>query len=205
MIPLLRALKARSGPHSSMKLCISRSPSSSASDSRLSRKIRKSGVWSTRMRRSRMTRSSGRRRGSPVRSVSCGLSLINVPLPVTTASTRCRIPWTTVREASEVIHCDSPCRVAILPSTVMASFRMPKGFPLGLVFDECFVQLPGFGFEDSGSRFRSRLSGAEPFRVRSLRDWDPSIALTARLTPALISASAQGPVRPWWDQGSRDV
>ena len=29
------------------------------------------------------------------------------------------------------------------------------------------------------------------------------MAATTRVTPALISASAQGPVLPWWLQGSR--
>ncbi|MNP61140.1 hypothetical protein D3C76_1562940 [compost metagenome] len=30
-----------------------------------------------------------------------------------------------------------------------------------------------------------------------------TMAATTRVTPALISASAQGGVRPWWEQGSR--
>jgi hypothetical protein len=30
----------------------------------------------------------------------------------------------------------------------------------------------------------------------------PAIATTTRLTPAAITASVQGGVRPWWQQGS---
>ena len=54
------------------------------------------------------------------RAVSRGSSARAVPMPTRMASMRPRSSWTRRRDASLLIHFESPVRVAILPSSVMA-------------------------------------------------------------------------------------
>lgn len=62
--------------------------------------------------------------------VSLGLSLRRVWPPTMTASDRARVSKTFALAAGEVTHALCPEEVAILPSRVMAYFRMPRGLPL---------------------------------------------------------------------------
>ena len=93
-----------------------------------------------RRRESRITRSSGRRRGRPVRSVSSGSSAMIVPTPTMMASLAWRIWCTCARAASLVIQpplAASEPRLArrhrlrgggaILPSSVIAVFSVTNG------------------------------------------------------------------------------
>ena len=61
-------------------------------------------------------------RGPGGRAVSSGSSAITVPRPTMIASIRPRSSWTRRRDSSPLIHRESPVRVAIFPSSVMAHF-----------------------------------------------------------------------------------
>src|SRR5205085_102815 len=69
-------------------------------------------------------------RGPGGRAVNSGSSATSVPRPTTTASTRPRSSCTFARDSSELIHFESPVRVAILPSSVMAHLRWTHGRPV---------------------------------------------------------------------------
>ena len=53
-------------------------------------------------------------------TVNCGLSATAVPAPTIIPIFIPRRRWTYFRDASELIHCESPLLVAILPSSVWA-------------------------------------------------------------------------------------
>lgn len=62
--------------------------------------------------------------------VSLGLSLLTVWPPTITASDLARVSKTLALDAGDVTQALWPDEVAILPSSVIAYFRMPKGFPV---------------------------------------------------------------------------
>ncbi len=77
------------------------------------------------------------------RAVSWGSSARAVPIPTTTASTDARQVWASRRLSSPLIHCESPARVATLPSRVIADLNSTHGRPTraclrnGLVEQAC--------------------------------------------------------------------
>ena len=64
------------------------------------------------------------------RAVSCGSSASAVPMPTATASDSARQRWARARLASPEIHCESPVRVATLPSSVIADLKTTSGRPV---------------------------------------------------------------------------
>ena len=149
-------------------------------------------------------RSSGRLRSRPVRSVSRQSSASTVPMPVRMASESWRSCCTCARARSLVIQ----------PRVVFGrgdlAVQRERGFqrhqrPSGAHgMQEGFVQ---------AWRLRRRNSEATSTSMpasRKLRKPSPatsglgsSMGATTRATPACISASAQGGVRPWCEHGSR--
>ena len=103
-----------------------------------------------RPRLSRMTRNKERRRGSPVRSVSCGLSARMVPLPVIRASHWCRSVWPHARDSSDVIHRDSPTASGDFRIESHGDFQDAEGAVFCLVDDEGFIEMARFVSENAG-------------------------------------------------------
>ena len=107
------------------------------------------------------------------------------------------------RAAPPVIHWLSPAWVAIRPSSVDASFSVTSGRP-GVI-----------RLAEAGDGLARPRSASRPSSTRSPAVAQPGDALrhrragrdrrsptTTRATPAAISASVQGGVRPQWQQGS---
>ena len=153
--------------------------------------------------RSGGTKSSpGAPSGCSRRTVSCGSSASTVPAPVRIAPLRARQRCTSWREASPLIHLESPEAIAVRPSRLIASLTRSHGRPRST--------------RDRKPRFNSRACASSrpvPTSIpaaRSLSKPAPStcgngsrIAPTTRATPAAISASAQGPVLPVCAHGSK--
>ena len=140
---------------------------------------------------------------SSSRTVSDGSSASTVPAPVTIAPARARQCCTSRREASPLIHLDSPLASALRPSRLVASLIRSHGRPRSM--------------RERKPRLSARACASiKPDSTvmpaaRSLSKPAPStcgngsrIAATTRATPAAISASAHGPVRPVWAHGSSD-
>ena len=149
------------------------------------------------------TRSGGTNAmSSSKRTVSCGSSASTVPAPVSNAPARARQCITSRRDASPLIHFESPLASAVRPSRLQASFTRTHGRLRST--------------RDRNPRFNCRADAAiRPCSTtipaaRSASKPAPStcgngsrIAATTRPTPAAIKASTQGPVLPVCAQGSR--
>ncbi len=135
------------------------------------------------------------------RTVSNGSSASTVPLPVTTAEARARSRWTSARARSPVIHLLVPSASAVRPSRLAPSFKVTHGRRVSMrrrkprlisaaspASRPCPVAMPA----------SSRRASPEP----STRGLGSRIATITRRTPAAISASVHGGVRPWCEQGS---
>ncbi len=106
------------------------------------------------------------------------------------------------RASAEVIHCDVPSAAAILPSRLVPSLATTYGRPVRRwnrygVRTRVAAAAPG-PTSTSTPAARSRRIPAPATRTSG-----SSIATTTRRTPASMSASAHGPVRPTCAQGSR--
>jgi hypothetical protein len=138
---------------------------------------------------------------STSRTVSRGLSSLTVPMPVSTAQERARQACASRRASGPVIHCETPLLSAVLPSRLAATFKRNQGRPR--VMRETKPMLSSLASASS-----SPLATAMPAAARrarpcpATRGFGSGIATTTRATPAAISASAQGGVRPKWLQGS---
>ena len=101
-----------------------------------------------------------------------GSSFNTVPMPTTTPSTRSLRRWTNRLEVSPEIHLDSPSLVAILPSSVAATFRMTKGS-----FSQYICKRPHSVCDIPSPELlpphRCRLSSDFPHPFPSPVDWGP--------------------------------
>ena len=151
----------------------------------------------------RITR-TGLRGASTPRTVSSGSSARTVPMPAITASQPPRSAWASRRASSEVIHCDSPPRVAMAPSSDSPAFNVTCARPR-------VMKRPHGASTRSASRCSappkpSRTS--TPAAARARAPWPATLgfgsrtANTTRRTPARRIASVHGAVRPTWLHGS---
>ncbi len=102
-----------------------------------------------------MARRSGRRRGSPVRSLMRGLSARTVPMPVRIASASWRRRWTASRDCWLVIQVTLPAFCAIWPSRVSAVFKVTSGRPVRIQHREVFVVAAGYLLANAQTYFDS--------------------------------------------------
>ena len=106
-----------------------------------------------------------------------------------------RYSWTRRREASFVIHCDAPVRVAILPSSVIAVLSATNG-----IFSGTHLRKASLSLRASSSRTPQTTSTPASSRILMPRPetsgFGSFIAMTQRFTPASATALAHGPVRP---------
>ena len=148
-----------------------------------------------------ITTLSGCRVVSTSRTVSRGLSSFTVPMPVSTAQDLARQAWASRRASAPVIHCETPLLRAVLPSMLAATLSRSQGRPR--VMRETKPILSSFASVASSPVaicMPAAASLAMPCPATS--GFGSAIAATTRATPASISASAQGGVRPKWLQGS---
>ena len=127
-----------------------------------------------------------------------------MPAPTRIASAWARIRCTSARARGPVIQRLSPVPVAMRPSSEAAIFSVTIGRPAVMR-----VRKPRLSATASAAR--QPTSTATP-AARSAATPAPftrgsgsSAATTTRATPAAISASVQGGVRPVWAQGSSVV
>ena len=112
------------------------------------------------------------------------------------ASWVARSQWPRARAASPVSHWLWPLRVAMRPSSEVASLSVTSGRPRPLLEEEAGVQRLGLGAQQAELDLDARLAQlGDALAVDPLvRDrWSPT---TTRRTPAWISAIVQGGVRP---------
>ncbi len=155
-------------------------------------------------RLSTTTRSGWRATLPASRADSSGSSASTVPTPTRTASCRCRSRWPSWRAASPVIQRDSPAAVAMRPSKDEANLAVTKGSPA--VTQRMYCSLSSRAASASTPTVtsmpaRRRLSRPPPLT----RGLGSGMAVTQREIPAATTASVQGGVRPWWQQGSRET
>ena len=133
--------------------------------------------------------------------MSCGSSATTVPTPTTIASTVLRSSCTSVRAGGEVIHWLVPSAAADRPSSVAANFQMTYGRLRRTAVSQARLPFSASCRRTPVSTWTpaSRSVAAPP----AATGVGSSTAMTTRRTPAPISASAHGPVRPVWLQGSR--
>jgi hypothetical protein len=142
-----------------------------------------------------MTRSGCRGVGTS-RTVRAGSSSCTVPMPDRMAQALARQRWPSRRAAGPVIHWLAPFSSAVTPSKVEAVFRRTHGRPRVMRDTK-----PTLSSRASASSTPQSVampaadSRASPCPATS--GFGSRIAATTRATPAAISASAQGGVRPW--------
>ncbi|MDQ1079795.1 hypothetical protein QE401_002321 [Pseudoroseomonas cervicalis] len=136
-----------------------------------------------------------------MRQDRAGSSASAVPLPTSTASCVPRSACARRRAGAPVIHWLSPLRVAMRPSSVLASFSVSSGrlWVSRLVKPALIARASA-----SSSPVETAMPAARSCSMPppSTRGSGSRIATTTRATPAAISASVQGGVRPQWQQGS---
>src|SRR5664280_1145169 len=136
------------------------------------------------------------------RRVRSGSSARTVPAPTRMASHSSRRRRASFRAASPVIHFDSPVRVAMRPSSDAAHLTWTKGRRSRMDFRNA-------SFSVSASSASAPTSTSTPRSLRrrmprpAVRGSGSSVEHTTRDTPAAMSASEQGGVRPKWEHGSR--
>jgi hypothetical protein len=130
-----------------------------------------------------------------MRQLSSGSSAMAVPLPTMTASCFARSAWTARRAPSPVIQRLSPEAVAIRPSSVEASLRVTIGRPwVTRRMKPALSAAASAPISPSSTVMPAARSRAKP--RPSTRLSGSRSATTTRETPARISASQQGGVRP---------
>ena len=144
-------------------------------------------------------------RGPAGLAVSSGSSASTVPMPTTMASIRPRSSWTRRLAASLLIHFESPVRVQILPSRVIAHLAWTYGRPAVKRVRYGAVLLPSFVFAKAdfndhtrGPKFRHTLPGNLRKRIEHGRD-DPLDAgfqnrISAGRCLAVMAARLKGDV-----------
>ena len=149
-------------------------------------------------------RLSTTRRGSGLRRprlVSRGLSARTVPPPTITASHWLR-SWCTHRRASgPLIHWLAPLLRAVRPSAPMAHLRMARGRPVARRCRKARLRLRASA---SHTPWITAMPAACSWAMPPPATWGlgSAMAITTCWRPAAITASLQGGVRPWWQQGS---
>jgi hypothetical protein len=131
-----------------------------------------------------------------------GSSASTVPLPVMIADDRARSRCTSARARSPVIHLLVPSASAVRPSRLAPSLSVTHGRPVTMRLTKPRL----ISAASPASRPCAVLMPAASSRARpepSTRGFGSRIATTTRRTPAAISASAHGGVRPWCEHGSR--
>ena len=140
------------------------------------------------------------------RAVSRGSSASAVPMPTTTASTDARHRWASSRLASPLIHCESPVRVATLPSSVIADLNSTHGRPTRACLRNAWFSSRALVASSPSASTTSTPSSRRIPRPRpaafSVGSSEPT---TTRLIPACTIASVHGGVLPSWQQGSSDT
>ena len=122
-------------------------------------------------------------------------------MPVSTAPARARQAWPSARAASDVIHWLAPLSSAVLPSSVAATFIRSHGVPRTMRLKNPILS------SREGSA-PGPTSTCTPAACRRASPWPATSGLgsgraaTTLAMPATAKASQQGPVRPWWAQGS---
>ncbi len=135
------------------------------------------------------------------RQFSMGLSAVTVPLPARMAGWSCRSSCTRARAGSPVTQRESPVCVAIFPSSVIAVLKVTHGMRVVIYF--------------RNTRFRWRISSPQTPHSTSMpasrrrampcpatRGLGSAMPTTTRAMPSPMTASVQGGVLPWWQQGS---
>ena len=152
-------------------------------------------VSGARPRESRITRRGCFTSGLSRRVVRRGSSARMVLTPTQMASLMSRSSCTRRRAASPVIQRDWPVWVAIFPSRLIANFAVTKGRPVVIYLMKTSLSCRA---SDSCSPTKVRIpaasSAARPFPWT--RGLGSSIAICTSATPARMSASVQGGVRP---------
>ncbi len=131
-----------------------------------------------------------------------GSSSSTVPTPVSSAPARARQAWPSARAASPVIHWLVPSGRAVRPSSEAAAFMRTQGRPRAMRLRKPMVisrasAAPG----PTATSTPAARSRAKP--CPATWGFGSSSEATTRAMPAAANASQQGPVRPWWAQGSR--
>ena len=141
-----------------------------------------------------------------IRAVRRGSSISAVPIPTATASDSARQRCARARLASPEIHCESPVRVATLPSSVMADLKITSGRPVRACLRKGWFSMRAASpmwpsTKSTRTPSSRRMPGPRPaaFGVGS------SEAITTRAMPAETIASVHGGVRPWWQHGSSET
>jgi hypothetical protein len=118
-------------------------------------------------------------------------------MPTATASDSARQRWARARLASPEIHCESPVRVATLPSSVIADLRTTSGRPVRACLRKGWLSMRAAAAMSPSTKSTltpssRRMPGPRPaaFGVGS------SDAITTRRMPAVRIASVHGGVRP---------
>ncbi len=125
-------------------------------------------------------------------------------MPVSTAPARLRQAWPSARAASPVIHWLVPSASAVRPSSDAATFIRTHGLPRSMR-----EKKPMLSSREAAPHSPPTTSTSMPAaRKRAMPrpatcGFGSSMATTTLATPASISASQHGGVRPWCEQGSR--
>ena len=155
--------------------------------------------------RESITTRSGWRAVSTRRTSSRGLSASTVPMPVSSAPARLRQAWPSARAAGPVIHWLTPLCRAVAPSSEAATFMRTQGRPRSMrlkkpIFSSRVAWASGWVAGSTSTTTPAARSRATPWPLTS--GLGSVCATTTRATPAAISASQHGGVRPWWLHGS---
>ena len=138
----------------------------------------------------------------PLRAVRRGSSRRTVFTPTSTASCSDLRTRPAARARADVIHFDSPERVAIRPSRLMPAFSVTNGRPAAVRRTNSRLSLRA---ASTSGPVRTRTPAARSARKPlplTLGSGSRMLATTSR-TPAPMRASTQGGVRPKWQHGSR--
>ena len=153
-------------------------------------------------RRLSITTRSGWRGVSTSRTVSCGSSARTVPAPVSMAQARARQRWPSLPR----LRPGDPLRLAVgergAPVERRRDLHAHPGPAARHARDEADVELPRLVLHQPVLEPRCPRRASAVAALRRLRDWDRASPRPRAPRSRLISASAQGGVRPWWLQGS---
>src|SRR5712664_2403324 len=153
-------------------------------------------------RRSKTTRTGGRRGVTAPRTVSCGSSWSAVVPPTAIASNPARSQCTCSRAASPETHCELPATSAIRPSIDVASLTATNGR------SACSRANRNGALSAAAASASRPIDTATPLArsaaapPRACGSGSGSAA-TTRATPAARIASVHGGVLPWCAHGSR--
>ena len=144
---------------------------------------------------------------STSRTSSRGSSSSTVPMPVSSAAARLRQAWPSARAAGPVIHWLAPLASAVRPSSEAAIFIRTQGRWRNMREKKPMLSSRAASAMSASGAIATSMPAA---RIRATPapatcGFGSATATTTRATPALISASQQGGVRPWWLQGSSET